>query len=313
MNDSKENIEIHIPVMLEETAHYLLTDLNGNYFDATIGFGGHADYFLSKLGKKAKYIGTDLDENAFHYCKEKFKKDKRVTIYNLNYNKIETIRKLEGFDGFTGIFADLGVSSFQLDNAEEGFSYRFEGKLDLRFDKSLNLTAADIVNSFDERSLADIFFTYGEEHQSRKIASAIVEYRKENRIETTTELAEIIKKKIGQENLNKTLSRVFQALRIYVNDELGNLENFVKKAVKNLKKGGRITLLTYHSLEDRVVKNALKYCESECVCPKESPVCTCDKAKEIEILTKKPIEASLNEIKKNPRARSAKLRAAEKL
>jgi 16S rRNA (cytosine1402-N4)-methyltransferase len=306
-------VRIHEPVMPERCSEYLITKKDGVYFDATIGFGGHAEIFLKRLSSKAKYIGCDLDENAFYYCKDKFKNDNRITLYNLNYSKVGVIKKLEDVDSFDGIFADLGVSSFQLDNPDEGFTYRFETNLDLRFDKSLNLTAADIVNSFDEKSLSKIFFEFGEELNSKKIASAIVEFRKEKRLEKTTELVEIIKRKIGDKNLNKTLSRIFQALRIYVNNELENIDKFVKKAVESLATGGRIVILTYHSLEDRAVKRALKYCESDCVCPNDAPICRCDKQKQIVVLTKKPIEPDEEEIKKNPRARSAKLRAAERI
>ncbi len=303
----------HTPVLLNESIEYLITDKSGNYFDATLGFGGHTESFLKILNEDASVIATDVDKDAFAFSKEKFSEEKRIKLYNLNFSEIEIVAKLDSLKSFDGIFADLGVSSFQLDNPEAGFTYREEAKLDLRMDKSIVVNASDIINSFSEEDLADIFFRYGEERNSRKIAREIDRRRKEFKIDTTTRLREIITEVVPLKNQNKTLSRIFQALRIYVNDELGILKSFLEKSVGLLKQGGRIVVISYHSLEDRIVKETFKYETLDCICPKEFPVCQCDKERRLKILTKKPITPSGEEILVNPRARSAKLRAAERV
>jgi 16S rRNA (cytosine1402-N4)-methyltransferase len=303
----------HTPVLLNESIEYLITDKSGKYFDATLGFGGHTEAFLNILNKDAVVAATDVDKDAFSFSKEKFSKDNRARLYNFNFSEIDVIAKIESFGFFDGIFADLGVSSFQLDNPSSGFTYREEAKLDLRMDKSRVVSAADIIKSFSEEDLANIFFRYGEERLSRRIAREIVSRRIERRIETTSQLTEIIKGVIPLKNQNKTLSRIFQSLRIYVNDELGVLKSFLDKSVGLLKKGGRIVIISYHSLEDRIVKETFKYEMLDCICPKEYPVCQCDKERRLNILTRKPVTAQNEEISENPRARSAKLRAAERV
>ncbi|HSD62507.1 MAG TPA: 16S rRNA (cytosine(1402)-N(4))-methyltransferase RsmH [Ignavibacteriaceae bacterium] len=303
----------HTPVLLNESMNYLITDKSGNYFDATLGFGGHTEAILKNLSGDASLIATDVDKEAFAFSKEKFYLDKRIKLYNFNFSEIELIARIESLKSFDGILADLGVSSFQLDNPEAGFTYREEAKLDLRMDKSIVVSASDIINSFSEEDLADIFFRYGEERNSRRIAREIVKRRNEFKIETTSQLKELISNVIPLTNQNKTFSRIFQALRIYVNDELGVLKTFLEKSVSLLKKGGRIVVISYHSLEDRIVKETFKYETLDCICPKEFPVCQCDKERRLKILTKKPVTPSGEEILVNPRARSAKLRAAEKV
>jgi 16S rRNA (cytosine1402-N4)-methyltransferase len=303
----------HTPVLLNESIEYLITDKSGVYFDATLGFGGHTGAFLKILSNDAVVAATDVDKSAFGFSKEFFSNDDRAGLYNFNFSDIDIIAKIESIGFFDGIFADLGVSSFQLDNPESGFTYKEEAKLDLRMDKSKVVNAADIINSFSEEDMADIFFKYGEERNSRKIAREICRRREETRIKTTLQLVEVITKVIPSKNQNKTLSRIFQALRIYVNDELGVLKTFLDKSVTLLKKGGRIVIISYHSLEDRIVKEAFKYETLDCICPKEYPVCKCDKERRLKILTKKPVIPSPEEIAQNPRARSAKLRAAERV
>ncbi|MCL5027617.1 MAG: 16S rRNA (cytosine(1402)-N(4))-methyltransferase RsmH [Bacteroidetes bacterium] len=303
----------HTPVLLNETLQYLITNKSGIYFDATLGFGGHSQGILDSLNNNASLISTDVDTDAFKFSKEKFNQEKRIKIYNYNFSQIDLISKIESISSYDGIFADLGVSSFQLDNIESGFSYRTEAKLDLRMDKTKGLTAADIVNSFSEEELADIIYKYGEEKNSRKIARSICEARKIKKINTTTYLAKIIEDITSPNYRMKTLSRVFQAFRIYVNDELENLKKFLKKSVDLLNNGGRIVILSYHSLEDRIVKEDFKFETIDCICPKDFPVCKCDKEKRLNILTKKPVVPSEDEIKNNNRARSAKLRAAERI
>lgn len=303
----------HIPVLLNESLSFLITDKSGIYFDGTLGFGGHSQAILDLITKDGILISTDVDEKAFKFSKDKFKNENRIRIYNFNFNQIDIIAKIESIKFFDGIFVDLGVSSFQLDDSEEGFTYRKEAKLDLRMDKSKIITAADIINSLDEKDLADIFFKYGEEKNSRKIAREICDKRKLKKIETTFDLKTIIERITPARFQTKTLSRIFQALRIYINDELSVLKNFLEKSVGLLKKGGRIVVISYHSLEDRIVKETFKYETLDCICPPDFPVCKCDKEQRLKILTKKPVVPSLKEIENNVRSRSAKLRAAERI
>ena len=303
----------HTPVMLNESLEYLVTDKSGIYFDGTLGFGGHSEEILKLLDPGASLVATDIDIDAFNFSKKKFNEEKRMNIYNFNFSQIGIISKIESISGFTGIFVDLGVSSFQLDNPSSGFTYREKAKLDLRMDKEKAINAADIVNSFSEKDIANIIYQFGEEKNSRKIARKIVEKRSIRKIETTEDLKNIIAQITPERFLTKTLSRVFQALRIYVNDELGVLKTFLTDSVSLLKKGGRMVVLSYHSLEDRIVKEAFKYETLDCICPKEFPVCQCEKERRLKILTKKPVLPSENEVGLNYRARSAKLRAAERI
>ena len=309
----------HKPVLINESIEYLITNKSGIYFDGTLGFGGHSSGILKSLNDDAVLIATDVDRDAFNYSKKNFAKEKRVKLYNYNFSQIDIIAKIESLNiesqqgkFFDGIFADLGVSSFQLDNTESGFTYRNEAKLDLRMDKTKVVSAADIINSFSETDIANIIYKYGEEKNSRKIAKRIC-IRTQKKIETTTELSDIIIELTPRKYQIKTLSRVFQALRIYVNDELNVLKIFLEKSVLLLKPGGRIVILSYHSLEDRIVKEQFKYETLDCICPKEYPVCKCDKEKRLKILTRKPVTPSPGEIENNFRARSAKLRAAERV
>jgi 16S rRNA (cytosine1402-N4)-methyltransferase len=303
----------HIPVLFEKSIEFLVTDKSGIYFDGTLGFGGHSSGILNCLGDDGLLIGTDVDQNAFSFSKKKFSEEKRIKIYNMNFSQIDIIAKIESIPYFNGIFADLGVSSFQLDTVESGFSYRSNAQLDLRMDKSKVINAADVVNSYSEEDLANIIFQYGEEKNSRKIAKVICEIRREKKIQTTLDLSNIITEITPQRYHTKTLSRVFQALRIYVNDELNTLKLFLKKSIELLKPEGRIVILSYHSLEDRIVKEAFKYETLDCICPPGNPICVCNKVPRLKIITKKPVVPDNNEIENNFRSRSAKLRAAERI
>jgi 16S rRNA (cytosine1402-N4)-methyltransferase len=303
----------HTPVLLKESLDFLITDKSGIYFDGTLGFGGHSENILKELNDSGLLVATDIDLDAFNFSKKKFSRERRMKIFNYNFAQINLISKIESIDNFTGIFADLGVSSFQLDNPSSGFTYRKDAKLDLRMDKTRAVSAADIVNSYAEEDIADILYKYCEEKNSRRIAHKILEKRKINKIESTQKLKEIISEITPPNFLAKSLSRVFQALRIYVNDELGVLKTFLNDSVSLLRKGGRIVILTYHSLEDRIVKDQFKYETLDCICPKDFPVCKCDKEKRLNILTKKPIVPSDYEIQFNIRSRSAKLRVAERV
>jgi len=304
---------IHIPVLARESVEYLIKNRDGKFFEATVGFGGHTTLILSQLGRTGILAGTDVNDAAFNYAKEKFENDDRFRLYKFNFNKIDLISKIESIDKFDGVFADLGVSSYQLDSAGEGFTFRMDTKLDLRMDKNLEQTAADVLNTESEETIANIFYKYGEEKNSRKIARLIGERRRSGSFKTTGELVDIVAGITPPNFLNKSLMRVFQALRIYVNRELDVLEDFLRKAVNLLNTNGRIVILTYHSLEDRIVKDIFKEESSSCVCPKDFPVCICGKEKKLEILTRKPVLPSAEELKNNPRARSAKLRAAERV
>jgi len=302
--------DFHTPVLLNESVNYLITDKSGIYFDGTLGFGGHSSKILETINKDGLLVSTDVDLDAFNYSKSKFGNVQNMKLYNFNFSKIKIIAKLESIKAFNGIFADLGISSHQIDDPASGFTFRKEAELDLRMDKTIKLTAAKLINTFAEDEISNIIFKYGEERNSRKIAKRIVEKRKVNSIKTTTNLADIISEVVPQRFLKKTLSRVFQALRIYINEELEVLRTFLDDSVDLLAEGGRIVVLTYHSLEDRIVKEKFKFESLTCVCPKDYPVCRCDKEQRLKIITRKPVYPSAEEISINRRARSAKLRAA---
>jgi 16S rRNA (cytosine1402-N4)-methyltransferase len=304
--------QLHQPVLLNESVGLFIGNKSGKYFDGTLGFGGHSEAFLQQLNDNALLAATDVDESAFSYCQKEFANEQRLKIYNFNFTQIDSVAKLEMIEGFDGIFADLGVSSYQLDNVEKGFTFRSEAPLDLRMNKNLAISAADVLNTFEEEELTEIFFAYGEEKNSRKIAKTIIEQRSAKKFQTTLDLVEVIEQLTPQYFVVKTLARIFQALRIYVNDELTALKTFLTKAVDLLLPNGHIVILTYHSLEDRIVKDLFKFEESTCICPPSFPVCTCGKTSRLKILTKKPILPGEEEVLQNNRSRSAKLRAAEK-
>lgn len=303
----------HNPVLLKESIDLLVTNPSGKYFEGTLGFGGHTSEILKRLDKKGAIVSTDVDEQAFRYSKDKFNYDERVRLYNFNFSLVDVIAKIESIKFFDGIIADLGVSSFQLDNPESGFSYSSEAPLDLRMDKSIKKNAGDIINSESEKELEKIFREYGEERHSRKIAKRIIEKRKLEMITTTSQLKQIISEVINPRDAVKSFSRIFQALRILINDELGKLQEFLKNSVEVLLPGGRLVVISYHSLEDRIVKEFFRHENLKCVCPKDVPVCTCGKVQRLKIITRKPIVPSEEEIRANRRSRSAKMRVAERI
>lgn len=304
---------LHKSVLLKELVDNIFTNPDGIYFDATFGRGGHTEYLLSKLDKKGKIIACDLDIKAFEYGKEKFKKVKNVVFYHTNFANIDIIAKLEDLEQFDGILADLGVSSPQYDDAEYGFTFREKAPLDLRFDKSIKQTAADALNNLKVDEIAQIIFEFGEDKNAKKIAKEIDKYRQSQKFMYTTDLVEIINNIVPPNYVNKTLSRVFQALRIYVNEEFDALKKFVEKSISLLRSGGRLGIITFHSLEDRIVKETFNLYAKGCTCPPTYPVCVCGKKPVVKIITKKPIIPSTEEIKNNFRARSAKLRVVEKI
>lgn len=306
--------ERHTPVMAEEVTEFLTINPDGVYIDGTIGGGGHAEVILDRLTDKALYIGIDKDATAIEYCKERFKDSTaKVELFQGNFSMMNEFADRIGIKGVDGVLLDLGVSSTQIDLPERGFSFSSDGPLDMRMDQDSGISAADLIKSLTERELADLIYEYGEERHSRKIATAIVNFQKESHLRTTSDLSSIVKRVIMGNMKTKSLARVFQALRIAVNNELSSLEEGLTAAIKLLKKGGRIVVLSYHSLEDRIVKNLLRDLSKSHIQDPESPTGYREQVKELKLLTKKVIKPTGSEIERNPRSRSARLRAAEKL
>ncbi|WP_085875929.1 16S rRNA (cytosine(1402)-N(4))-methyltransferase RsmH [Peptoniphilus vaginalis] len=306
----------HKSVLLDETIEGLNIREGKIYLDGTLGGAGHSSEILKRLKGSGLLIGIDQDIEALEVAKERLTDYKNVEFFNLNYINFEKALDELEIDKIDGVLLDIGVSSYQFDNPERGFSYRFDAPLDMRMDQDLEISAKDIVNTYSESEITRIIKDYGEEKWASRIAKFIVEERKKKDIETTFELVEIIKNAIpasARRNGPHPAKRTFQALRIEVNRELDVLKDSIERFVHRLNPGGRIAIITFHSLEDRIVKNAFKYLEKDCICPPSSPICTCDKKKEIKILTRKPITASDEELKENKRSHSAKLRIAEKL
>ena len=307
----------HLPVMFFECMDALKIKAGGTYFDGTLGGGGHSYGILERSAPDGKLIATDLDLYAIGRATERLSLfDGRFTVVNDNFKSFERVIADLNIDGFDGILLDLGVSSFHLDDRERGFSYLSpEVTLDMRMDKSNPLTAKRVVNEYSERELKRILSEYGEERFTNSIVSNIVSARKIKEIQTVGELNSIIEKSIPKkfQNDGHPAKRTFQAIRIEVNGELDGLYETILLMARSLNKGGRIAILTFHSLEDRIVKRAFKELECDCICDKSLPVCVCGKKKEIEIITRHPITASQEELKENGRAKSAKLRVAEKI
>lgn len=305
----------HIPVMLSEAVEGLSVKPGGVYVDATLGGGGHSAKILSELGE-GRLIAFDLDEWALNNARERFAGEERVTLVNDNFKRIPEVLTDMGIDKIDGAIFDLGISSPQIDTPERGFSYMHDAPLDMRMDLNATKNAYDVVNGYSEEALTGVFREYGEEKAAYRIAEDIVRTRKVKPIESTFELVKIIERHYPANPRKRSghpAKRVFQALRIEVNDELDGLSEAIEKTTLRLKPGGRIAVITFHSLEDRIVKNVFKELEKDCTCPKNFPVCVCGKRKEIEVLTKKPITAGEEELTKNPRAASAKLRIAERV
>ena len=306
----------HIPVLLNECMHGLNLKAGGTYVDCTLGGAGHSSEML-KLVKGIKLVGIDRDQDALEASSKRLNEYKnQVLLVHDNFNNIKYILDELEIEGVDGILADLGVSSYQLDNADRGFSFRYDSKLDMRMNRDDKLTAFDVVNTYDEAKLKKIFREYGEENFAGPIAKKIVLNRNKKPIETTFELRDIILSSVpkykghdGKSNVTKC----FQAIRIEVNGELDRLSAFIKDAVSKLKKGGRIAIISFHSLEDRIVKNTFKELATDCVCPPDFPICVCNHKADVKIITNHPIIASKEELNINSRSASAKLRVAEKL
>lgn len=306
----------HTSVLLEETIENLRIKPDGVYLDGTLGGGGHSLRIASGLGDSGRLIGIDRDEDAIKAAGLRLKPyADKVTLVHDNYrNAAKALARL-GIGQVDGIVLDLGVSSFQLDNAERGFSYKYDTKLDMRMDTRQELTAADIVNGYSETELYHVIKDYGEEQFARNIAKHIVNARRDRRIETTGELNEIIKAAIPAKMRatgGHPSKRTFQAIRIECNRELDVLKESLDDLVTVLAPEGRLCIITFHSLEDRIVKTAFRRYENPCICPPDFPVCVCGRTPEGRVITKKPILPSDEEIENNKRAKSAKLRVFEK-
>ena len=304
----------HISVLLQECIDGLNIKENGIYVDGTLGGAGHSSKIVEKLSPKGILIGIDRDTEALKSASERLKAFNNVKYVHGNHDDIKDILEELNINEVDGILLDLGVSSYQLDEASRGFSYMQDAPLDMRMDKTSELTADYIVNNYSEEKLADIIYEYGEEKFSRNIARKICEYRKIKKIETTKELTEIIEKAIPgfAKKEGHPAKRTFQAIRIEVNDEIKPLYNTVKDCIEVLKPGGRLCIITFHSLEDRAVKLAYADAQGKCTCPGDLPYCVCGVKPVGKIINKKPILPTKEEMEENSRSKSAKLRIFEK-
>ena len=305
---------IHEPVLLKECIEGLEIKADGIYVDGTLGGAGHSSEIAKRLSDKGMLIGIDRDEEALCAAKQKLKEFKNVKFIHDNHDNIDKILTELEIEKVDGILLDLGVSSYQLDERNRGFSYLGENELDMRMDRSQTLTAKDVINNYEEEKLSNIIYEYGEERFSRQIAKNICIARKNKIIETTKELVEIIERSIpkSKQKDGHPAKRTFQAIRIEVNDEIKPLYETVKKSINCLNPGGRLCIITFHSLEDRAVKNAYVEAQGKCVCPGDLPYCVCGAKSEGKIISKKPIIATDEEQERNTRSKSAKLRIFEK-
>jgi len=314
----------HIPVLLNEVIEYLRPQVNDNFIDCTIGGGGHAQTLLEKTGPQGKLLAIDLDEKAINSAGSNLQEYKgRITFIQDNFSKIKQIYNEQfSLHKINGILLDLGISSFELEDKSRGFSFQIDGRLDMRFDKRQSLTAAEIVNTWPFDKLKKVIQEYGQERLALEITKAICNLRQRQKITKTKTLTGAIllafRKKLGSKKEVPWIggmhpaTRTYQALRIAVNDELNNLEKALPQCLEILEKGGRLAVISFHSLEDKIVKSFFKQESKDCLCPPEAPVCQCGHKAVLKILTKKPVTPSERERDINPRSRSAKLRVAEK-
>jgi len=307
---------VHEPVLVKEVLEYLAPKPNENFIDCTLGGGGHANEILKKTSPSGKLLGIDMDSRAITAAQEKLANFKnRVIFINDNFKDLKQIIYAAKFNNINGILFDLGISSYELQDFTRGFSFKGSALLDMRFGKE-GKTAADILNTYKEAELVRIFKEYGEERFAKQIAQEIVKERKYNKILKTDQLVSLIEKVYVNKPKPRKIhvaTKVFQALRIEVNQELENLKKVLPQALEVIEKGGRLVVISFHSLEDRIVKEFFKREAKECICPPQIPVCQCGHKASLKILTKKVIIPSWAEIKANPRSRSAKLRAALKI
>lgn len=306
----------HTPVLLKEAIDGLNIKEDGIYVDGTLGGAGHSLEIVKRL-TSGKLIGIDQDLDAISKAQEVLKNDlDKIILVHDNYVNIEEILSSLHIEKVDGILLDIGVSSHQLDEEERGFSYHKDAPLDMRMDETQDFTAWDVVNKYSEEELKRIIWDYGEERWAKRIAEFIVNVRETQPIDTTLQLVDVIKKAIPKKvrmEGHHPAKKTFQAIRIEVNGELEVLEKSIPKMCRLLNKGGRIAIITFHSLEDRIVKETFKELNKDCICPPEIPICVCDKKQEIKIITRKPITPTESEIERNPRSRSSKLRIAERV
>ena len=308
----------HRPVLLEETIESLKIRPDGIYVDGTLGGAGHASQVCKRLSEKGRFVGIDQDDCALQAAGERLKefgKNVRIDCVKSNYCQMKSVLENLGIDKVDGILLDIGVSSYQLDNAERGFTYREDAPLDMRMDQSSSFSAKDVVNQYDEMQLYRVIRDYGEEKFAKNIAKHIVAARQEKEIETTGELIEIIKASIPAKvraTGGHPAKRTFQAIRIEVNRELEVLQDSIDEMIDLLNDGGRLCIITFHSLEDRIVKNKFRENEDPCICPKNFPVCVCGRKSKGKVITRTPIVPSEQEVEENKRSKSSKLRVFEK-
>lgn len=307
---------MHISVLYNELIDNLNVSANGVYVDCTGGGGGHASLMLEKLGANGRLIILDRDIEAVQRLKDRFVEDKRVFVLHSNFADIEQALFSNSIEKVDGIYADFGVSSFQLQEANRGFSFRKDGPLDMRMDTTYGEPVSEIINTYSESNLSTIIYKYGEERFSRQIASSIVKRRAVQPFTTTLDFADVVKgaipKKFHKKGINPS-TKTFQAFRIFINGELDAVEILMSKVPSLLRPNGRFAAISFHSLEDRIVKEWLNKYASPCICPDNFPVCVCGKKQEMKIITRKPIVPSEKEVLQNPLSRSAKLRVAERI
>lgn len=306
---------LHIPVLKNETIELLNIKKNGVYFDGTLGGAGHSKAIQEKAQIK-KLIGVDQDIEALDAAKKNLSNYNNVVYVNDNFRNIDYILDELKIDAVDGILVDIGVSSYQIDSAERGFSFRLDSRLDMRMSRANSFSAYELVNEYDEENLTRVIRDYGEEKFARSIARHIIKARSQKPIETTKELENIVLSSVprykGQDG-RSNVQRTFQALRIEVNGELDALKEFIDKAVAYLKPGGRLAIISFHSLEDRIVKQKFKELATGCICPPDFPICVCGHEAVVKLVTKHPVEATKEELQINPRSAPAKLRVVEKL
>lgn len=303
----------HIPVLQAEVIRYLNITEDDTYVDCTLGGGGHSSAILSKMVGNSRLFSFDQDQTSIDRAKKKFG-DAPITLVHANFSHLKSNLPCESIGNIGGILADIGISSMQLDNESRGFSFQNTGPLDMRMDISQPKTAATVVNQYSEETLTSIFYEYGEERWAKKIAQEIIKRREIQPFQTTTDLSDLCARVIPRKFWGKInpATRVFQALRIEVNNELDVLASLIQQAFECLKPGGRLLIISFHSLEDRIVKQAFRNFARKCICPSRAPMCTCERKPLGKLITRKPIVPSPEEITANWRARSAKLRVIEK-
>lgn len=304
----------HIPIMVDAVVNHLLTDKNGIYLDGTLGFGGHANAIMEKLSPNGIYIGLDADPYALEYSRKRLSVHAAFcTLHHVNYRNFpEVLASLE-IPQVTSLFFDIGTSSYQIDSRDRGFSFQSDSPLDMRFDTSSGDSARDFLNTSDFKKIGMVIRNYGEERNWKRIARMIIEAASKNKMETTFHLRAAVESVTHQNFITKTLARVFQAIRIHINGELDSLKLALESSIKYLKPGGRIGVISFHSLEDRIVKQFFKKHAIECTCARDIPICICNTKPDLKLLSRKAIIADAEEIASNPRSRSAKFRVAERV